>query len=257
MKLNFSSQTFKIYKDDKKYSEVLEKVKKNQFDPFVQDFKDTLPDGTYLLYNINRKEVKKENQSILIKGSYKNHLRHGTFEYYNLYSKESNPKPFLILNYKFGELSGSCCKNSAGEKEMSFYQSGVLHGFYYVYDKNENIKKISLYENGELKYWSNMSEQRVLDLGVIRREFGTKEYYSYDENETVVYKFIYRNNDLTQICEYYPNGKIMTVREGEFQKLATDMVFPVGVLAKTPLLFGSIIEYDESGKIIKEIKKDK
>jgi len=120
----------KIYKDDTCFLK-----KRNIKTQYYYDFKDSLQDGKWILYNVLKNDSLKKKK-IILSCDYKNNVRNGIYEInrYNLRSDENLLVEKITSSYKNGYLHGSV---------DDYYYSNILemqillsHEEYYYGKKN-------------------------------------------------------------------------------------------------------------------------
>ncbi|MBI5539677.1 MAG: hypothetical protein HY951_06430 [Bacteroidia bacterium] len=151
-----SQNIFKIFKDDTIFIK-----KKGLLDGFNYSLKDSLPDGKYILFNLEKKDSSSENLVINFQGEYKERLKEGEFIQinYNVNNGKLTPSYIRQCNYKTGlkngiEESWWYCKHGLEYNIiMEFrgeYKQGRKNGLFLYYDEG-CLNKIIEYENDSLK----------------------------------------------------------------------------------------------------------
>jgi hypothetical protein len=98
--LPLQAQTINVYIDDALY------INPNkETDGFI-DLKDSLPDGNYVIYNVNRKDENSKKKRIILTGSYLHSNRNGDFIYSDYGINKSIPHAQKAVNYKNGLKDG-------------------------------------------------------------------------------------------------------------------------------------------------------
>lgn len=150
--------THTIFLDDSIYLK-----KRNSENGFYYNLKDSLPDGLWLLYDVNKKDSSSKFKSVLLKGNYKNFLKEGIFEI-NYYSY-SGKKKIKKLTYQHICTYFNDKKNGVAEEFHIFsdtrlllishceYYNGKKNGVFVNFESNGKISDVSIYANDSLKEW--------------------------------------------------------------------------------------------------------
>ncbi|GIV44994.1 MAG: hypothetical protein KatS3mg035_2117 [Bacteroidia bacterium] len=193
------SQTIYIFRDDSllktKYLGGFENSLNQPYiiTPFF-DLKERLPDGEYIVVNVNRKDSAKKdlNKYIEIKGQYKDSLRHGRFEYYRTFKIKGKWKNNLthIYTYKRGLLDGYyVSKNPLYKLYEGYYKDGKRHGIFITYDfRSGEIEEICVYIEDTLKYRVEFKEGEMQPIEIDPQIF---EYKIYDTGKMPMRKNSY------------------------------------------------------------------
>lgn len=181
------SQTIYIFRDDsllnKKYLGRFENSLNQPYiiTPFF-DLKERLPDGEYIVVNVNRKDSAKKdlNKYIEIKGQYKDSLRNGRFEYYRTFKINGKWKNNLthIYTYKRGLLDGYYVSMSSLYKLYEgYYKDGKRHGIFITYDfRSGEMEEICVYIEDTLKYRVEFKEGEMQPIEIDPQIFENKIY---------------------------------------------------------------------------------
>lgn len=253
------AQTFIIFKDDTLFKKVIDTIFVNNI-YFIREykFKDSLPDGNYFVYNINRPKSSnsKIHSFLILKGVFRNLQRNGVFEYYQ--SDENNNKSKeadLIVkeNYKNGLLNGTIIKYK--NKHLiyeGYYSNGLKEGFFRYYDSEGRLQSNSFYINGKEVSWMYYKDSIVSSYGNNLNN-DTTEVKLFDKKENIWALIIFYNNIPKKTIEYYENGNIKCLKEGLFKISNDNAYIDLMQLVKSPLISGRTINYDENMKIISVI----
>ncbi|GIV45108.1 MAG: hypothetical protein KatS3mg035_2231 [Bacteroidia bacterium] len=181
------SQTIYIFRDDSllktKYLGGFENSLNQPYiiTPFF-DLKERLPDGEYIVVNVNRKDSAKKdlNKYIEIKGQYKDSLRNGRFEYYRTFKINGKWKNKLtdIYTYKRGLLDGYYVSMSSLYKLYEgYYKDGKRHGIFITYDfRSGEMEEICVYIEDTLKYRVEFKEGEMQPIEIDPQIFENKIY---------------------------------------------------------------------------------
>jgi len=158
---SFGQKTYEIYQNDYVQTYFKQLGKENGFYYNGNNMKDSLPDGTYILYDVKRKDSLSNYKNILIRGQYKNFKKEGQFETM-AYITEKKGKCKInyqhTCNYKNGEKNGieeeyNFCSFYYSSKIMRFhgeYIEGKKQGLFMYFESGSPIKVI-VYENDTIK----------------------------------------------------------------------------------------------------------
>ncbi|GIV45132.1 MAG: hypothetical protein KatS3mg035_2255 [Bacteroidia bacterium] len=181
------SQTIYIFRDDsllnKKYLGRFENSLNQPYiiTPFF-DLKERLPDGEYIVVNVNRKDSAKKDlkKYIEIKGQYKDSLRNGRFEYYRTFKINGKWKNNLthIYTYKRGLLDGYYVSmNPLYKLYEGYYKDGKRHGIFITYDfRSGEMEEICVYIEDTLKYRVEFKEGEMQPIEIDPQIFENKIY---------------------------------------------------------------------------------
>ena len=196
--------------------------KRNCENGFYYNLKDSLPDGLWLLYDVNKKDSSSKDKEILIKGKYKKNLKEGTFEI-NFYTY-TDKKKIKQLNYQHICTYFSGKKNGVEEEFHIFpgfqslisheeYYNGKKNGMFLSFANNGRISDIYYYNNDSLKEWNEYDdittnirkyiniiilsanelkyskyfyEDKIFKMELIIKEGILKKYFVYDNNGNII-----------------------------------------------------------------------
>jgi len=253
---NIKCQNIIIYKDDILFKTLIDTSVKPLFEhTFYYRLKKKLPDGQYIVYNSNRKQVN-ANDFLLFKGQYLDSLREGLFEFYDEYSTDKTNNLILKETYQKGNLNGLYVEyNKLFKLHEGIYLNGSKCGNFISYDKKGSVKSVSYFEKDLIKSYTDYNGKKIHSMGLINYDVYLGEYRYYDENENLKFETYYDKNNIVKIVEYYKNGIIKKISEGEFLDSQIDIALPIEIIVLTPLLKGKLVEFNENGKIISQINK--
>lgn len=205
----FSQKIFNVYLDDTLY---LKDERTNLF----FDFKDTLPDGIYILYLAHKKDSNILNNSILLKCKFKNNLKEGIYEkafYSKLVLKD-------VCNYLNGKKHGSHEKyfieNFDNDKTKTLifhgeYINGKKDGIFLYFEKTGYIDQVRIYHNDTLinyvQYRLN-SYNKIDELKINSNSSYTYINYFYG-NILFKIEFFIENGKINKYLLYYNDGDII------------------------------------------------
>lgn len=113
-------------------------------------FRDSLQDGFYCLYNLTRekaKKIKNKEEFVLASGEFKNKMRKGAFTFYYIPDNPKWTKAEKTIYFKDDVVHGVVIeKENDRIAYLGEYKMGVMHGFFYYY--NNGVPVIVLYEDG-------------------------------------------------------------------------------------------------------------
>ncbi len=205
----FRNDTFLVFADNKNYSR--------------PEFAEKLYNGTWIVYNLERKDSAKKNADDFIRaiGQYKDSLRDGIFKYFYRCNQGKKVRKIEIATYNFknGKLDGQYISRNCGGKiyDEGFYIKGKKVGFFITYFKSEQIKAIGLYKNDTLCEWSNYYKNGFIESkGKGEGKFTNGEVIQYDSLSNLTRKEFYQNGKLLWYKEFYSDGIIKKESSGEF-----------------------------------------
>ena len=260
------TQTHLIFKDDNIYDSVfIANLKGVYFYNYyysvpLYDFKEKLPDGTWIVYNTVRKDSSKKNNDEYISmiGQFKDSLRNGTFRYYLQcnYKKESRKIENITYNFKKGKLDGYySSKNCSNKKrDEGFYKNGMKDGYFISYFREGQIEAIGLYKYDTLSEWSNYYKNGLIrSKGKGEGMLTNGEVLYFDSLGNNNRKEFYKNGKLLWFKEFYNNGVLQKSVEGEFGLCYTIRDASNKNKCLSYPINGTVIYYNEIGI---EIKKE-
>lgn len=264
---NIFCQKIDVYIDDSLY--IKNKKLPISAGEFKVELKDTLPDGTYYLYNLTRCDsAKKDINNIIMIGTYKNNLKHGEFYEYLKFLDE-NSSLSEIKNYKNGVLNGlqGFIHNGAPLKFYNNYNNGKLDGIqitmgkYYV-KKNPicYLMRIDNYKNdtliGWIEFYSNGNQFRRIEGSLLH---GRAMVYEYNHNGELTRKIAFEEGEILWIEKYENiilNEKI--VYNNEPDKISCGFTISDDgssyFVYNTLPVNGYILYYDKNGNIIQKVE---
>lgn len=261
------SQIHKVFRNDLEdtitntsYSGINQNKYNYYYSVPLTDFIVDLPDGIWIVYDVERKDSSKKDvdEHIKLIGQFKNSLRNGTFRYY---SRCNNKKGYrktetTTYNFKKGELDGYYVSKSCENEKQSegFYRAGKKDGYFIRYSGEGKIEAIGLYKNDTLCEWSNYYKNGLIDSkGKGEGKFANGEVNYFDTLGNNNRKELYQNGRLLWYKEFYSNGVLQKTADGEF-----GLCYTIGDAhdknkCLTYPTTGNIIYYNEKGK---ELKKE-
>lgn len=227
--------------------------------PYI-DFKETLPNGSYILLRRNKKDSLLEgiSKDVVMKGTFKDSLREGRFEFYSQHKKKKSNESYLsiIYNYKKGQLDGYYSAfNSQGKIDEGYYTDGRRNGFFVSYNNDGSIGSIELFKNDSLSEWVKYGQNGILEKGSIDNNNRLKEYKFFDLQGGLAISAFFQNYTLHKVIEYHHNGFVKKEMEGVFEDSWRSGRFNPILFSSLTLIKGTIKNYDEEGKIINVEKK--
>ncbi len=189
-------------------------------------FKDSLSDGNWILYDISRKDsvsIKQLNEHILLSESFNGGLRHGrSYRYRYSYGKKKRSLYLAtIIDYQKGKIDGEIVQyRAAGEPVYKWSVSNnQLNGLCVTYDMEPEcygkISTISYFENDSLIRWEEYNDGKELVGKGVRLDDEHIEYFIY-ENNVLKYKCYYKNYYLEKYHEYLNDQVTERVHYGPF-----------------------------------------
>jgi hypothetical protein len=210
---------FYIYKDDTCY--IKKALVGDKF--FYYSFNDSLKDGRWFVYNIQRKDSSSSYKRVILKGLFKNNKREGLFETFEYFpNNETENTHYYFCSYKDGKKHGVeeeyFIYKIPNIRTLLFhgeYNNGKEDGCFINIEKDGYLSRQSHYKNGVLLnsaiYSGNKSSRnREIEFSVN----GEEKYiqYSYDDS---IYKTEYfiRNETLEYINLIDYNNRIVKKRD--------------------------------------------
>lgn len=190
-------------------------------------FKDSLSDGNWILYDICRKDsisTKQLNEHILLSESFSGGLRHGrSYRYRYSYGKKKKRSLYLatIIDYRHGKIDGEVVEylNTGDPVYKWSVSDNQLNGLCVTYDIEPGyygkILTISYFENDSLMRWDEYYDGKELVGKGVRLDDEHIEYSIY-ENNVLKYKCCYKNYFLEKYHEYLNNQATERVYYGPF-----------------------------------------
>lgn len=162
--VSHSQTVFEIYQDDSLSRYFNSKSEKSEsYYNGAKSLKDSLPDGIYLFYDVNKKDSLSKKKNILVQGEYLQNVKNGLFQS-NSYTYNKKKKAFVLI-YRY-QVSFSMGVKDGVEEEYKLHYTNDTHHFlplfYCIYaDGKKNgyeieyylgyPSKISLFSSGNLK----------------------------------------------------------------------------------------------------------
>jgi hypothetical protein len=160
----YGQKTYEIYKDDSLHFYFKELGTENGFYYNPHNMKDSLDDGIYLFYNVEKKDSLSPKKRIIYRGEYVNNCKNGCFEMNSYFYKKRNKTQKLeykhVCHYKDGKKDGTeeayhieyniVRSYSVIMSDYSEYKNGELNGLSISYYRGRPTK-IIMYEMGEEK----------------------------------------------------------------------------------------------------------
>lgn len=112
-------------------------------------FKDSLPDGYYKLYNLNKRDSlnKGKENFLVLEGCFINNLRQGLFKYWDSWKKGTTLK---IVPFKDGIAHGKVIEFSHNKIQyISEYKNGIKDGFFLLQEIRWPLIQINYYKEGK------------------------------------------------------------------------------------------------------------
>ena len=198
-----------IYRDDTCFINTKDKT-------YYYSFKDSLPDGKWIIYNVDRKDSLSKCKKIASKGNFKNQKKEGLFEMYNYSSfRKKEIVNYYICYYKNGLKHGA-------EEEYLIIEDTIIkhlkyHGEYFKGEKDGCFIRIeedgyleeqSLYKDGIMKYYlafAGKNATKYKEIEVITEN--TFNYTLYIFNDSIS-KIVYHvNNGILENIDLIDNDK--------------------------------------------------
>ncbi len=170
-----AEKIIKVFSDDTLYTVDSRNITLYNRQVFLsRDFKDKLPEGTYVLYTVKRKDSYKRNldRFIYAIGQFnKDSLREGTFRYNRTYVgkwKEKKYFYYYTCNFHNGILDGVfTLKYSNGITHLSgSYKNGLLDGVVINGVLYAETTTFMVYKQGVLFEWYIHNREKVYISGV-------------------------------------------------------------------------------------------
>jgi len=261
--LSLIAQVHKIYSEDTTYTQSYfrREAAADSFNYYdgapMNDLKNKLPDGTWILYHISEKDSDRKdiNSYIEIEGHYKNMLREGAFDYYyvdNFSKKKASHTRTYRYNYKKGKLEGYFTYtyiDKAGferKGEEGFYSNGRKNGFFIHYDNYGRIDEMNLYRNDTLCEWAEYFNDGLLHSGVGKLGYG--QWSLWDTAGRILYWGNFRNDSLIEYKQY-KNAQLIKNGAGKFKDYHTK--YKYNFMYDTIPTNGTLKYYNEKGDLLK------
>ncbi len=155
-------RVFKIYQDDSLSIYFNKLGYETGYYYNIDNLKDSLTDGTYLFYDVNKKDSNSTQKNILTKGQYRNYIKNGEFETAT-YNYQKKARKYRIAfthkcNFKDGLKEGVeekycyCPFNGCASKNLIFYGvyvDGKKNGLFMIFENGSPVE-IAIYEKDKL-----------------------------------------------------------------------------------------------------------
>lgn len=268
--IHCNAQQHKVYIDDSLI--VYEKSEPLLAMECAYDLKDSLPDGTYILYSILKADSNLcSAKNIIMQGSYLNGLKHGAFVYYRCIPDKNNIVVEKIP-YTFGKINGDVFYGDSLShyKSITHYKDGKKNGQSIQMQRYVKNSKLSYfteytitYKNDSVIEWYEFYQPSSLfrRIGYGSLLEGECVVLEFDTLGNLVYKYIFKDenlielyeyNNLALVCHYFYEDNIYKIGEpAKYYSIVSirgEMSF--GLMNKTPIN-GEIIYYNMLGEVEK------
>ena len=169
---------------------------------YCYELNDSLPDGMYILYDVNRDEESNPNKRIIAKCQYTKNKKQGVYER----SPIIFPSLRIISSYSNGIKNGSediyyLNKSDSNRLDLVFhgeYYNGMRDGVFIYYNKFEKIDQLMIYNNDSLV--------KLIRYGIPIASFNKFDQILIDLKCQITYTKFFYNAEVSKIEFHISNG---------------------------------------------------